>query len=205
MTPTLHDALRLPLRERLLKHGVSGGASATDASIVFDVEDCKVYKLTSDTGASPVYGAAVDVPAIFEVLLDVNLLTAELDGDARIVARRGRVPSMKVSATYGKLSLPVLDVIYQGTIDTATTGKSAWVFKGFNKLPYFKFEALIADTEVGEIHLVLYKAQLTGGALFDNKYNTFGQPKMDIEGIALASNDLIYSLEFYDGTPGLDA
>lgn len=172
-------------------------------SVVFDVDDAKVYSLTSDTGASPAYGAAVDVPGIAEVSLQPNFVTALLKGDAKIMARKGRIDQINISATYGKISGSVLAVVLGTTVVDAgsTPNQTATVkLKGANSLAYFKFAFRISDVDLGlgDVTVVLYKAQLTGGTLLGGKSDEFGQPTLDISGIALDSSDDIVDIIFHE-------
>ena len=164
--------------------------AATTETVVFDIHDFKVYSLTSDsTSASPSYGAAVDVPGISEVSLEPNLVTAELKGDARVIAKKGRIDRFKVSATYGKLSLAVLDAIMGGTVDTSigsgNSEEATYTLSSPAPLPYFKVEFKIDDLDEGlaTVHVQLFKCQLTGGTLLSQSSDQFGQPKMEVEAI----------------------
>lgn len=166
---------------------------------LYDVNDCKVYPLLTDVvGASPTYGAAVDVPGIANVSLDPNLVTAELKGDARVIAKKGKIDKFNVQATYGKLSLDVLKVILGGTV-TSASGSAKYSFSGANKLTYFKIEFAIDDAEVGQVVVRLHKAQLTGGTLLGQQTDQFGQPTMSLEGIPCEGNvGLFVDIEFLD-------
>lgn len=189
--------------------------AAPHATWTFDVQDCKVYALTSDlAGASaPVYSAAVDVPGISEISLEPNFVTSELLGDGgTVIAKKGRVDRMNFSCTYGKLSLDVLDVLFQNgfTVTDSGTGASevaTGVLLGTNSISYFKLEALIADVDVdlAEAALVLPKCAVTGGTLLGQSTNEFGQPTFDCEGIRLSSTDEMMSIAFRESAAGLSA
>lgn len=163
----------------------------THETVVFDVHDAKVYPLLTDiAGASPTYGAAIDVPGIAEVSLDPNIVTAELKGDARVIAKKGRTDRLNFSATYGKLDLDVLQVILGGSVTDAGTGAAetaTYRLASPAPLPYFKITFQIQDVEegIGDVTVVVYKAQLTGGTLLGSSTDNFGQPTFDAEGIAL--------------------
>lgn len=159
-------------------------------TVFFDVHDCKVYPLLTDvTGASPTYGAAADVPGIADVSMDPNLVTAELKGDARVIAKKGRIDRLNFSATYGKLAGDVLTVILGATV-TDTTDTATFRLKSPASLPYFKIEFKIEDLDegIGDLHVVLYKCQVTGGTLIGSSTDNFGQPTFDAEAIALNGN-----------------
>lgn len=167
---------------------------APHRSVIFDVADAKVYNLLTDVaGASPTYGPPIDVPGIAEVSLDPNLVTAELKGDSRIIAKKGRIDRFNVSCTYGKLDMDVLDVLINGTV--ADTGTGAAETAGFRvaspaSLPYFKLAIQIQDVDTGlaDITIVLYKCTVTGGTFMGTSSDNFGQPSFDAEGIALESS-----------------
>jgi hypothetical protein len=159
---------------------------------MFDVYDCKVYVLESDTvGASPTYGSAIDVPGIANVSLDPNFQSAELKGDSRVLAKRGRVDKFNFQAQYGMLSFEVLDAILGGTTHTqdGTTPNQArhLAFAAPGTTAYFGlgFQIRDLDTGLGCLNVFAYKCSLTGGTLFSGQTDQFGQPSMTIEAIAI--------------------
>lgn len=164
-------------------------AAPAHETVVFDVHDCKAYALLTDVaGASPTYGAAVDVPGIAEVGLDPNLVTAELKGDARVIAKKGRVDRYNFSGTYGKLDFDVLQVILATTTtEVAAQNRTNARSKSPAPLPYFKLAFKIEDLDegIGDLHVTLWKCQLTGGTLLGSSSDNFGQPSFDAEAIAL--------------------
>lgn len=180
----------------------------THETIVYDVHDFKIYPLLTDAdGASPTYGAAVDVPGIAEVGLDPNFVTAELKGDARVMARKGRVDRVSISATYGKLSLDVLKVLLGGVVsDTASTA-AKWKLAGANSLPYFKaaFKIDDVDTGVGDVHVTVFKGQLTGGTLLGGSSDEFGQPTLELEAIPTEGTDELVEIEMHSTIVALPA
>lgn len=231
-------------------------------TVMFDVHDAKVAPLLSDdTDALPIYGPWVDVPGISEVGLDPNFVTAELKGDARVIAKKGRIDRMNFSGTYAKLDLDVQSVIFgtavtdlaavaSSTITTvATTTASATITHATPatftnamvgrtvtgtgvsgmivavntagteatlsaaatatgsitltlvaigekvrsrimspaSLPYFKLGFKIEDVEegLGDLHVISYKCQVTGGTQVGSSSDNFGQPSFDAEAIAI--------------------
>lgn len=163
----------------------------THSSVVFDVNDCKVYPLLTDVaGASPTYGAGVDVPGIASVTVNPNIVSAELKGDARVIAVRGRTDRLSFSGTYGKLSGDVMGIILGTSVtDSGTTPNQLATFrlKSPASLPYFKIEFQILDVEegIGDLRVVLYKCKLTGGTLLGTSSDNFGQPTFDADAIAI--------------------
>lgn len=177
-------------------------AASTTETVVFDVHDFKVWALISDTAesASPTWSSvAVDVPGIAEVSLDPNFITAELKGDAKVIAKKGRIDRFNLSATYGKLAQRVLQVILGGDIIDGTAGATRYRTKGRNSMPYFACAFTIEDADVGMVRVILYKAQLTGGTLINQSTEEFGQPSLEAEGIPCDSDDeLFFDVDFLD-------
>lgn len=186
--------------------------AAAHEAILFDVHDLKVYPLTDDASASPTYGAAVDVYGVAEVGLDPNFVTAELKGDGRIIAKRGKVDRIGFSATYGRLSADVLEVILGTTVtDPSATQARARLLAG-TSLPYFKVAFRIEDADNGieDVLVTLYKCQVTGGTLLGQSTDNFGQPSFEAEAIGLASTaanflDVMADIDFYTEETALPA
>lgn len=191
-------------------------------TVVFDVNDAKVYPLLTDVvGASPTYGAAVDVPGISQVSLNPNITSAELKGDARVIARRGRIDRLQFQADYSKLSLAVLDTLLGSSVlvDSGTTPSqvSTLVLASPGSTVYFKFEFQVqdVDTGLGSLNVTLFKCALTGGTLFQTSTDNFGKPTLQAEGIAMdgsytppggsATVNAIAALKLYETATALDA
>lgn len=186
--------------------------AAAHEAILFDVHDFKVYPLTADNSASPTYGAAVDVFGIAEVGLDMNLVTAELKGDGKIIAKRGKLDRLPLSATYGRLSGAVLDVVLGAlTTDLSATQARTRLLAG-GSLPYFKAAFRIEDVDNGleDVHVTLYKCQVTGGSLLGQSSDNFGQPSFTMDAIGLASTaanflDLMADIDYFTTATALPA
>lgn len=177
-------------------------AANSNETVVFDVHDFKVWALVSDnsSAASPTYASvAVDVPGIAEVGLDPNFVTAELKGDAKVLAKKGRVDRFNLSGTYGKIAQKALQVFLQSELLDGTSGKSRLRFKGRNSLPYWGCAFTIDDADIGQVRIIVYKCQLTGGSLLSQSTEEFGQPTFEAEGIPCDSNDdLFVDIDFLD-------
>jgi len=170
-------------------------------TVTFDVHDAKVQPLLTDTaGGSATYAVAVDVPGIAQVSLDPEFITAELKGDARTIARKGKTGSFNVSATYSVMSMDVLKVLYGGTVTPEVAPESVhWILEGDNSVPYFLLSFLIDDlsTGIGSLHVSLYKAQVTGGSLFDQSTDEFGQRSFQVSAIPTLATDEIIKVEMF--------
>lgn len=184
--------------------------AADKSTITFDVADCKVYEMLTDTDSSATYGAAVDVPGIQEVTVEANFVTAELKGDGgKVLAKKGKIDRLNFSATYSELSLDVMKTIYGGTVATAGSSSSETASYEFNSrsLPYFKVEFLINDIEsdLSEIAMVLNKCQVTGGSIMGGSTDNFSQPQFDAEAILSAYTGAFGTVEFREAATGLSA
>lgn len=164
--------------------------AALTSTIVYDVTDFRVWPLTADDGAaSPTYGTGVDVPGIAEVSLDPNISSAELKGDGTTIARRGRTTGFTLSATYGKVDVNVLDALLGGSIATGGTTNQEWATWSLKaseaSTSYFKCAFQISDVEVGlaAVTVTLYKCAVTGGTLFAQASESYGQPSVEIGAI----------------------
>lgn len=234
------------------------------STVMFDVLDCAVAPLISDNvGAAPVYGTWVDVYGINEVSLDPNIVSAELKGDGRVIAKKGRIDRVNFSATYGRLDLDVRAIIIgagvsdvaaiaagsitaaaaasgsftvtgtgitanmagrsitgtgipAGTIIAAVNGTTSVTLskattaaisagtltvgvgaeKALSRLSspapllYFgiRFQVSDLDNGVGDLHVHVHKANLTGGGGLGSSADNFGTPSFEAEGVALAGN-----------------
>lgn len=171
------------------------------STVLYDVEDAKVSPLTVDNATTLTYGTSVDVPGIAEVGLDPNLLTAELKGDGgRVLAKRGKTDRFNFSATYGKLAMDVLKTMLGGAVaqsGVTPNQKAVWSFLSGTSLPSFKLEFQILDVDlgIGDVHVVLYKCQLTGGTLITGSTDSFGQPSLELEAIGTEKDKKMIDIE----------
>ena len=184
--------------------------AADKSTITFDVADCKVYAITSDTVSGITYGAAIDVVGIQEVTVEANFVTAEIKGDGgKVLAKKGKVDRLNFSATYSEMSLDVLATIFGGAVSTAGTGAAETATYTFNSnsLPYFKVEFLIDDIEssLSEIVMILDKCQVTGGSILSGSTDNFSQPKFDAEAILAAYTGAFGTVQFRESGAGLSA
>lgn len=180
------------------------------STVLYDVNDFKVTSLLTDVTTAPTYAAtAVDVPGVASCSLEPNFVTAELKGDAKVIAKKGNIDRFNFSAQYGRLALDALAVMLGGNITdsgVAPATSVGWSLPGVNSLPYFKAEFQILQAEVADVHVTAYKAQVTGGTLIDQSTDNFGQPSVDFEAIPANANDTMFvKIEFFDQATPLSA
>lgn len=161
-------------------------------AITFDVQDCKVYTIADLVGGSYTTSAGVDVPGVQEVSVEPNLITAELKGDGKVVAKKGKIDRLNFTCTYSELSLPVLEKILGGTtvLAGATDAESAVLSITGGSLPYFSVAFLLTDLQsqdsgdaVASIKMELHKCQITGGTLLSGSTDDFATPSFTVEAI----------------------
>jgi hypothetical protein len=184
--------------------------AANNSTITFDVQDCKVYPVSTDVSGGITYGAAIDVPGIQEVSVEPNFVTVELKGDGQVLAKKGKIDRLNFSATYSELSLAVLAVIYGGSIANTGSGSAEVATYGFDgaSLPYFKVEFLVNDLEsdLAELVFTLNKCQVTGGTIMGGSTDNFGTPSFEAEAILPYATGLPFgTVAFREAAAGLSA
>jgi hypothetical protein len=183
--------------------------AASKSTITFDVHDCKVYPVTADATGGITYGAAIDVPGIQEVSVEPNFVTAELKGDGKVLAKKGKIDRLNFSATYSELSLDVLATIFGNTVTAAGSGstETATYTFGGDSLPYFKVEFLVNDLEadLAELVFTLNKCQVTGGTIMSGSTDAFGSPSFDAEAILPIADNGFGTVQFRESSSGLSA
>ncbi|MEW6555076.1 MAG: hypothetical protein AB1384_12415 [Actinomycetota bacterium] len=165
---------------------------------VFGVKDCKIAKMTADSGSSPTYDTSVDVPGIQEVTVRFNIEEKELQGDDVTLDIRSKLKSLEVSAVHAKISLDVLPVLLGGaTTESGTTPniKKTYARAGADVLTYFKIEAQVVevDDEDADLHFVCYKCKVTNHEM-GAKGEDYRTVSFSAKGIPCASNDSFYDL-----------
>jgi hypothetical protein len=149
------------------------------------------------------------VPGIADVGLDFNFSTAQLKGDSIILDQKSAIQGVKFTATYGKFSIDVNNVIYSGYTNDDGSLSSRWGMVGGVGLPYFGCRFVIADVDLGLDGIVctIYKAQITGGTPLHSSTDNYGQPTIEIGGIQpahLTKSPQDGGVTFVDFTPLVD-
>lgn len=172
-------------------------------TVTFDVHDAGIAVLLTDpvTG-SPTYDTWTDIPGISQAGVDPEFVSAELKGDAKVLARKGKTSGFTVNLTYSVLSLDVQKALFGGTItDTTTVGTESAKYSllGTNSLPYFKLAFAVQDLTTGAatLHVVLHKCQVTGGSLFDQQTDEFGTRSVQVSAIPTTSTDKLIDINIY--------
>lgn len=133
-------------------------------------------KLTPYTSASALGTTAVDLPNSRTFSFEEAEEFEELRGDDKVVASRGRGPSVSWSLESGGISLEAYQVMAGGVI--TESGVAPAVIKTFSKKatdsrPEFKVEGQAISETGGDFHVVLYRCKATGslsGELADGTF-----------------------------------
>ena len=115
---------------------------SAESTYVFGAADAKISPLTSDTGAAPAYGSAIDVPGLKNITVKGKSSTKELKGDERTIAKISKLDSVEVTFEFAEWS-PQLFALATGADLTLGEGSDWSVSLGaLSKGSYFKLEAV---------------------------------------------------------------
>lgn len=123
-------------------------------------------KLTAYTNATTLAVQSIDLPngrtMSFEEAEDFE----ELRGDDKVVATRGKGPSVNWELESGGISLEALVVINGGALTSSGTTPAqvkTYKKKATDARPEFKAEGQAISESGGDFHIVLYRCKATGG------------------------------------------
>jgi len=134
-------------------------------TFVYGVQDCKIAALMDDSGMSPTYGSAIDVPGIQEIEVSYNIESKELKGDDVVLDKRTTINSIGIDVTHAKISLDALGALLGGTVSASgTTPNRTFTYRqGGGQPNYFKLSAKVVqvDEDGADMHFVMYKCKVT--------------------------------------------
>ena len=169
-------------------------------TVVLGINDCKIGKLTADSGAAPTYDTLKDVPGITSLKLTPTFVEKELKGDESIIDKYSRLEKIDWSIEHAKISLDVYAIMQGGTVTasgTAPNQKQVYDLLSTDLPSYFKLEGQIsyADTGIGDIHVLLHKCKATK---VDLEFKTEEYAVISASGTAIgtASNKKVLSMTF---------
>lgn len=157
----------------------------------YDIDDCKIRMITTDTASTLTYGDIFDAPGIQEMNLDVSMVEGESYGDGRVLDRFARVEKVSGSVKMAKLSHSLFAAIFAGqTIPSGTTpNQKLETAIGPNNLPYFEidFQTLYTGPDGvagGDAHAVVHRAKVKSFKV-GRKMKDYQEVSFDWEGIPL--------------------
>lgn len=131
-------------------------------ALPYGLRDVKIAPLTA-TGAA---GTKIDLPNSRTFSFEESEDFEELRGDDKIVATRGKGPSVEWELEAGGISLEAYVVLNGGAlVVTGTTPnvKKTYTKKGTDARPEFFVEGQALSESGGDFHAILYRCKATGG------------------------------------------
>lgn len=127
-------------------------------------------KLTGYTNATTLAGTSVDLPNARTLTFEEAEDFEELRGDDKVIATRGKGPSVSWELESGGVSLEALVVLNGGTLTASGTAPAqvkTYKKKVTDARPEFKAEGQAISENGGDFHVVLYRCKATGGVSGD--------------------------------------
>jgi len=141
---------------------------------LYNIDDCKIGKITVDTASTLTYASLIDVPGITEISCSATIVTKDLPGDAKILDVYTKATKWSGSCNHAQVSMPVLEVLLGGTFAASgSTPNETGVYTqlGANVPNYFKIEGQVkylggGDAQGGgDFHILFPKCKMTGFSL----------------------------------------
>ncbi len=133
-------------------------------SVVLGINDTKIFPITVDDSTTLTYGAAVDVPGITSLKVDPKFIEKQLKGDEVVKDTYSKLEQIEWAIEHGVISLDALAIMIGGTVTTGgetPNQTQTYSLTGADLPQYFKLEGKVDYTDVGDVHLVLYKCKCT--------------------------------------------
>ena len=156
----------------------------TQGAPQFGLNDVKIALWTS-TG---VYGTAVDVPSVQMMGVNLDQITAKLEGDDKITATQAMAIGGTIQLRFGSVSLLALEVMLGNAITSSVASPNQVKqikIAGGDTMPYFGIcgKALAAQGG-GDFHVFLPMVKLASQIQLANlQYGQFAIPEMTIDAV----------------------
>jgi hypothetical protein len=131
-------------------------------SVILGINDAKMFPLITDDSTELAYGTAVDNPGVTSLKITPSFVEKELRGDESILDQYSKLDFIDWSFENSILSLDALAILIGGTVTPeGTTPNQTQTYKlnKSDKPGYFKLEGKSDYTDVGDVHVVLYKCK----------------------------------------------
>lgn len=165
-------------------------------TLPFGLRDVALYTLTT----AGVKGTKVDLPNARTFSFEEAEDFEELRGDDKIVATRGKGPSVDWDLEAGGISLEALVVINGGAVtQTGTTPAQIkkYAKKATDQRPEFFVEGQALSESGGDFHALIYRAKATDGVsgeLADSAFFLTSASGSALPSRAAATIDALYDL-----------
>ena len=159
----------------------------------FGIRDCKI---TPWIGGA--LSTAVDLPRIRSVELNVTRDSTDLDGDDVRVATHSFGKAVEGSIEAGGVNLAAIVAMNGGTL-TPVVGPpktNTYIVQGTDVEGYFKIEGQMIADDAGDIHVIVWRAKVTGGPNHTFANGEYSLTTSDYVGVfdASVSPSRLYSL-----------
>ncbi len=148
----------------------------TKETVLLGIDEAVIFPLTTDDSTTTTYGAGIKVPGIKELTLSPVFLEKELKGDETVLDVYAKLEQIEWTIEHGIVSLDALAILIGGKV-TADAGGTTQTYSLTGKdLPdFFKLEARVIYSDVGDVHFVLHKCKCTSltYTLTGEEYATF--------------------------------
>lgn len=158
----------------------------------FGLIDLKVAPLTGETP-----GTLVDVPGIRSCEVTITTDVEELRGDGKVISVVDRGQGCDFTLEEGGLSMDALEIMLGVTaVDSGTTPNQVARLDIDSSLarPYFFLAGQARDDAGGDLHVIVWKAKLTGDITLNFADEDFLTPGMDGRGVGRTADDLMVSI-----------
>jgi hypothetical protein len=151
-------------------------------------------------------GTKVDLPVAQTLSFSEAEEFAELRGDDKIVAIRGKGPKIEWELEAGGISLQAYVILAGGTL--SLTGVAPNQIRKVNKKvtdtrPYFYAEGQVISDSGGDFHAVLYKLRADSSIEGEFKDGEFAMLSASGSGIGHATTDNLYDLVHNETTTAI--
>lgn len=136
-------------------------AAVPYGELPFGVRDCKITPW-----AGGALGTAVDLPRIRTIEVNVTRDSADLDGDDIRVATHTFGKAVEGSLEAGGINLVALAAMAGGTAGPEVPGPpkvTTYIVQGTDVEGYCKIEGQMISDDKGDLHIIIWRAKITGG------------------------------------------
>lgn len=155
--------------------------------------DAEIKKLTADSGASPTYDAAINIPGVTKISVQPKMETKELKGDGALLDVYSRITVLEVEIEMAMLPLEALPIIQGGSLGAAgVTPNQTQTYDLALDSPgpsYFGLEGVwdYAGEGIADAHLVVQKVKCTEAPVIEVNDANGDFAKVTIKGMAVPS------------------
>lgn len=170
---------------------------APDLALPYGLRDTKVTPYTT-AALTTLAASSTDAPNARTLSFSEAEDFEELRGDDKVVALRGKGPSVEWEMENGGISLTAYKAMAGGTITTTGTTpnqKTVFTKKVTDQRPYFKAEGQAISDNGGDFHTVLYRCRASDsleGELGDGAFWLTSASGQCLPSLITGQEDVLY-------------